>query len=326
MMNTQISASDPKADRISIRTLQENDLPAANHIMRLAFGTFIGLPEPAAFMGDASLITPRWRSDPTSTFGAFVGEDLVGSNVATNWGSVGFFGPLTIRPDLWDRGVGKQLMEPVMECFARWQTEHMGLFTFPHSAKHVAMYQRYGFWPRYLTAVMSKPVNQGSTAPGSSRFSDVPTDEREAVLRHCVDVTDAVYEGLDVSIEIRATAEQQLGDTVLLWDDSKLVGIAVCQIGPGTEAGSGACYVKFGAILPGQDAERNFARLLSACEDLAAAEGTLRLVAGVNTARQEAYRHMLGSGFRTEIQGVAMETQKARGYNHSGVFVIDDWR
>src|ERR1051325_3744626 len=99
---------------IIVRQLQESDLPAADHIMRLAFGTFIGLPEPTAFMGDASYVRTRWFADPAAAFAAEVGSELVGSNFATNWGSVGFFGPLTIRPDFWYRGVGKRLMEPVM--------------------------------------------------------------------------------------------------------------------------------------------------------------------------------------------------------------------
>ena len=39
---------------ITVRPLQESELTTADNIMRVAFGTFIGLPEPAAFMGDAS--------------------------------------------------------------------------------------------------------------------------------------------------------------------------------------------------------------------------------------------------------------------------------
>ena len=35
---------------ISIRQLQENELSTAEHIFRLAFGTFIGLPEPTDFL------------------------------------------------------------------------------------------------------------------------------------------------------------------------------------------------------------------------------------------------------------------------------------
>src|SRR5262252_1181732 len=104
---------------ITLRPLQEQDLPDADRIMRLAFGTFIGLPEPTAFMGDANYVRTRWLADPNAVVGAEVAGDLVGSNFATNWGSVGFFGPLTIHPDFWDRGVGKRLMEPIMELFSR---------------------------------------------------------------------------------------------------------------------------------------------------------------------------------------------------------------
>ena len=60
----------------------------------------------------------------------------------------------------------------------------------------------------------------------------------------------AVYEGLDASREIQAVADQKLGDTVLLWSESKLSGFAVCHSGAGTEAGSGVCYVKFGVVDP----------------------------------------------------------------------------
>jgi hypothetical protein len=71
--------------------------------MRLAFGTFLGLPERTAFMGDADYKGARWRADPDAAFAA----EVVGSNFATNWGSVDFFRPLTTCPDLWNQGVGK---------------------------------------------------------------------------------------------------------------------------------------------------------------------------------------------------------------------------
>ena len=88
---------------ILIRPLLEKDLSAADRIMRVAFGTFIGLPDPTQFMGDASYVRTRWRTDPTAAFAAQTGGEVVGSNFASNWGSVGFFGPLTIRPYLWDQ-------------------------------------------------------------------------------------------------------------------------------------------------------------------------------------------------------------------------------
>ena len=331
-MKVQPQAAGTTKLDISVRPLQENDLSAADHIMRLAFGTFLGLPEPTAFMGDADYVRTRWRADPSAAFGAELGGQLIGSNFAANWGSVGFFGPLTVRPDLWDRGVGRRLLEPVMECFDRWGTRHAGLFTFAHSQKHVGLYQNFGFWPRFLTAIMSKkvePVSPAGRTGGESRwtkFSEVPQDEREGMLLACRQVTDTVYEGLDVGSEVRAVAEQELGETILLWSEGRLAGLAVCHCGPGTEAGSGVCYVKFGAVRPGPTAGQDLDWLLKACEELTAQRNLLRLQAGVNTARYEAYRQMLARGFRTDLQGVAMQRDNDPGYNRPGIYLIDDWR
>jgi hypothetical protein len=99
---------------ISVRLLRESDLSIADHIIRVAFGTFLGLPEPASFMSDASYVRTRWKAKPDAAYAAELTNELVGSNFSTDWGSVGFFGPLTVRPDLWDGGVGKRLMEPAM--------------------------------------------------------------------------------------------------------------------------------------------------------------------------------------------------------------------
>src|SRR5436189_4299245 len=146
-MKPQSQTEERTSLDITVRPLQESDLSGADKIMRLAFGTFIGLPDPMAFMGDANYVRTRWIANPSAAFAAEVNGELVGSNFATNWGSVGFFGPLTIRPDFWDRGVGKRLMESVIELFDKWETRHAGLFTFPHSQKHVGLYQNFGFWP-----------------------------------------------------------------------------------------------------------------------------------------------------------------------------------
>jgi GNAT superfamily N-acetyltransferase len=311
---------------VSVRPLREADLGAADRVMRLAFGTFLGLPDPTAFMGDAGYVRTRWRTDPDAAFAAEAAGEVVGSNFAGNWGSVGFFGPLSVRPDLWDRGVAKRLMAPVMECFDRWGTRSAGLFTFAQSPKHVNLYQKFGFWPRFLIAIMSRPVQPRPRSPGWRRFSEVAVAEREAVIGACREVTGAIYDGLDVAAEVRAVARQGLGDTVLLEGDGGLAGLAVCHSGPGTEAGSGATYVKFGAVRSSPAAERDFVRLLEACEELAAAYGASRLVAGANTARHEAYRLMLEQGFRANFQGVSMHRPNQDGYNRGGVYLIDDWR
>ena len=125
-----------------------------------------------------------------------------------------------------------------------------------------------------------------------------------------------------------AVQAQKLGDTVLVWDGSQLAGFAVCHHGPGTEAGSDACYVKFGAARPGSDAGRSesFERLLQASEAFAASQGLSRLTAGANAGRPEAYRQMIARGFRADFVGVAMQHDNQPGYNRPGAYVIDDWR
>ncbi len=99
-MSSTPSAPNSGQSGVTIRPLREQDLPAADHIMRLAFGTFLGLPDPSKFMGDADYARTRWLADPSAVFAAELAGELVGTNFATRWGSVGFFWPLTIHPDL----------------------------------------------------------------------------------------------------------------------------------------------------------------------------------------------------------------------------------
>jgi GNAT superfamily N-acetyltransferase len=311
---------------VHVRPLRKDDLPVADRIMRLAFGTFLGLLNPPAFMGDADFVYTRWLADHVTAIGAEIDGELAGSNFATRWGSAGFFGPLTIRPDLWDRGIASCLLERTMECFADWGISHAGLFTFAHSSKHTHLYQKFGFWPRFLTAIMSKPVTETSLAGQWSRFSSMAQGDRLETIRAASELTSRLHEGLDLSDEIRTVHSQNLGDTVLVWDDAGLAGLAICHRGPGSEAGSGACYVKFGAARPGVDAGRRFEQLLDACESFAASHGARRIIAGGNMAREEAYRTLVVRGFRTDLQGVSMHRPNEPGYNRPDAYVIDDWR
>ena len=93
-------------NNVIVRPLEETDLPEADRILRLAFGTFLGLPDPSGFLGDADYVRTRWLADPAAAFAAEIDGELAGSNFVSNWGSVGFFGPLTVRPDLWNGASG----------------------------------------------------------------------------------------------------------------------------------------------------------------------------------------------------------------------------
>lgn len=329
-----MSSASPAHDVI-VRPLVERDLDEAARIIRLAFATFLGLPpEDPRHPADSDYARSRWTADPSSVLAAEHAGKLIGSNFATNWGSFGFFGPLTVDPEYWDRKVGQQLLAPTMEIFRRWGNSHLGLYTFAHSPKHMSLYQKFGFWPRDLVSIMSMEAPPVSSGSGASRrnadvahFSLIAPVRRGEVLAECRLLTNSIFEGLDLEREIRAVGEQKLGETILLFDDSRLVAFAVCHAGPGSEAGSGVCYVKFAAVRPGPRAAEHFAQLLDAVEEFARAQSAAKITAGVNLARREAFQQMFSRGFRTSMQGVAMETGAAdSGYNRAGVYILDDWR
>jgi GNAT superfamily N-acetyltransferase len=314
----------PASQPIKIGLLKRSELEEAERIVRLAFGTFLGVPNPLDIVTDRYFIAPRWRASHVKVIAARESGRLIGSNVATRWGSFGFFGPLTVLPEYWDRGVGQRLLEATMMIFDGWGLRHTGLFTFPHSPKHVALYQKFGYWPRYLTALMTRtPEANPKSRP--ALLSALTKTQRDQAIQACAKLTHKIDKGLDLADEIRAVLAQHTGDVVLTYTRGVLDAFAVCLNGAGSEGGSKTCYVKFGAARVGAGAGERFDRLLDACDTFAASRG-VPLEAGVNLAREDAYRRLRARGYRVTTQGVAMQRPHADGFNRPDVYVIDDWR
>jgi len=313
-------------DEITIRPLRANELDEADHIMRLAFATYLGLSEPTAVLGDASYVHARWLVDPDTAFAAEREGRLVGSSFGTRWGSVASVGALTVHPDLWNRGIASRLLEPVLERVHAWGSRHTGLFTYPQSQKHVSLYQKFGFWPRFLTAIMTIDVELAPVVTTWTALSDLSDIDQERSLDLCRRLADSVYEGLDLSDEIRAVGRHRLGETLLLWDDAELIGFAICHNGRQTYGGTGVTYVKFGAVRPGAKAGEHLNRLLDVCMDFAQRKEASRLALGVSTARHGAYLELLARGFQISFLGVSMHRPSDAGYHRPDAYVLDDWR
>lgn len=313
---------------ILVLPLEESHLPEARRIFRLAFGTFIGLSDPQKFAPGMDYYAHRRLMFPEGAWGAFEGDRLVGSVLTSRWGSMGSFGPLTIDPEYWDRGIGQRLLEPVMDCFRSWGTQIEGIFTFSSSPKHLALYQRYGFFPGGLVGIMAKRVEVGSseTLQDFRAFSRMPEADGAHVLESCRSLTGDLFPGMDLTQEIECVAERKLGETLLLGEGREIDAFAICHQGRGTEAGVMGTYVKFGAVRPGSDAAGTFLRLVQACEAYARTKGSPAVVMGMNTARQRAYQVLLSQGYRIEHLGVAMHRCANGHYHHTSDFVIEDLR
>jgi hypothetical protein len=167
--------------------------------------------------------------------------------------------------------------------------------------------------------VLSTSVTSAVDRAGWSNYNADP--DQSSRLADCAALTTTIYPGLDVSREIRACQQQRLGATVPLDDRS---GFAICHVGPGTEAGTGTCFIKFAAARTGSVGP--FRWLLDACEAFAIRQGVRRVSAGVSTARRDAYRMLGNRGYRVDLIGVAMHRPDQPGYHRSDALVIDDWR
>jgi GNAT superfamily N-acetyltransferase len=319
-----------KSPSIQIGALRESELAEARRIVCLAFGTFMGMANPLEFMGDRDFVAPRWRARNTQVLAARENGKLIGINVATRWGSFAFFGPLTIVPDYWNRGVAQRLLAATMKVFDKWGVIRSGLYTFPHSAKHIGLYQKFGYWPGHLTALM-RSVPRSRVAPVTKNakpvvlLSALSRGEREKAIRACAKLAGGILKGLDLSEEIAAVLKQRIGEVILVEGRNSLDAFAVCMHGPGSEGGAKTIYVKFAAARGGPGGGDRFTRLLEAIESWAL-ERSAEVEAGVSLNCVDAFRRMQANGYQAFTQGVAMQQPHGEGYNSRGAYVINDWR
>lgn len=315
----------------AVRAMTEADIPACARINRRAFAAHFGLDNPDDFRAGADVIGPRLRAWPEAGLVLEDGGETVGAALMMKWGTVCILGPVMVDPDAQSRGHARQLVTRLTEIADDAKAAFTGLFTFPDSAKHVRLYEQFGFRLQRITAIMSKdPAPSDGGDEDFRLFSALNDDGRRLALGDARACAETAFPGLDLSVEIRSIAAEGLGDTVLLMDRGRVAGFACCHVGEGSEASRGQLLVKFGLVRPGARAAESFRRLLGACEAYAADKGVARIVAGTNAGRTGAYRLMQATGFRTDLNGVAMirpgTTSLSEGYNRPDIFAIDDWR
>ena len=199
---------------IAIAPLGRDDLPEADAVLRLAFGTQEGLADPSRFAAGAEMVRSRWATGPVGAFKATADGTLVGSAFVTCWGSFAVFGPLTVRPG----HVGPRRRVTALGGL-RAAPRELGRDGAPASTrcprapKHIHLYRKHGFWPGALTALTEKTV---TASPGTVETHGSLYGRDATTLEACCELTDAIYPGLDLRREFDAVAEQGVGDVVLV--------------------------------------------------------------------------------------------------------------
>ena len=309
---------------ILIRPMTADDLDAAAHVWRLAFGTHFGAPEPARFRSEMRIVETRFATDPKMAFVAEQDGRILGSVMGMDWGSELVLGPLSVDPDHWGKGVARQLVGHFLAAGDAAGARLTVLFTFPESTTHLRLYESFGFAPMFLTPILGKSVKAGTPAGQGRLFSALSKRERAPALADSAGIASAVRDGLDLRRQIESIDAQRLGETVFVEREGAIAGFAICHIGPGGEAGEGVLFVKFAAVRPG--AATDFERLLDAVEALAMERKLSRIALGVNTGRRDAYRRIAARGFQAEFVGIAMHRPDQIGTLGANQYVIDDWR
>ena len=78
MQSDSIATSNGSNEtRPDVAALSEKDLPEAERIFRVAFGTFLGAPDPNVFWADRDYVYGRHRAPHVAAFGATIKGNLV---------------------------------------------------------------------------------------------------------------------------------------------------------------------------------------------------------------------------------------------------------
>jgi hypothetical protein len=94
-----------------------------------------------------------------------------------------------------------------MDHFDSWGTRSAGLFTFAENAKHIALYQKFAFYARFLDR---DHVEEGDAE--RRRLVSFQRLEHIAARRRVekLPLTESIYDGLDLTHEIRTTSTQNV--------------------------------------------------------------------------------------------------------------------
>ena len=243
--------------------------------------------------------------------GAMVWRDEAGHvaacNIAHRSGTEGWMGPLAVRPDRQGAGAGKIVVQTAVDWLIAQGVATLGLETMPRTVDNIGFYSRLGFAPGHLTVTMTHDLSgRGHAAPALlSTRRGAARDETLASARR---LTAALAAGYDFTREIDLTAELGLGDTVLVEAGDGLDALVLWHSVPLAE-GRPRDEVRV-LKLAARDA-RAFEAALTAAEAAAARAGIRRVSLRCQTTYDDAYRHLIGRGYRVRWTDLRMT---AEGY------------
>lgn len=256
--------------------------------------------------------------------GAMIWRDERGHIAAFNMvhrsGAEGWMGPLAVRTEHQGGGMGKEVVQRGIEWLKSQSMSVIGLETMPRTMDNIGFYSRLGFLPGRLTITMT--LDAQNAIDGVRLFGRLSTRARDDVLAECRALVQQLLPGYDYTREITLTTDLSVGDTVLLYDDDRLVGFALAHAAPLVE---GRVREELRVLKLVVDDESRLEDMLRAVSDLARRSGTRRVSLRVQGEFASAYRRIIGLGAHVRWTDLRMsyasfeERRPARG------LVLSNW-
>jgi ribosomal protein S18 acetylase RimI-like enzyme len=310
---------------ITIRRMGEEDADAVREVDAVAFWTW-----ETQVKGQAAQLVRRTRTnvlacrekDPAGCFVATDDTQVVGFIFSRTWGGAGWFGTFAVLPEYQGRGIGQRLIAASLEYLRQAPERVIGLETMPGSPSNLGLYLRQGFQARFPTLLLHKALEQPpGDGPDLPAWSSADPKTRERWLADLQDATGQILPGLDYTKEIAAHARHGVGQTLVLTDSHKAIGMSIVGLVSDCENwGAARANVQALALHPAHTDDQAFHALLDATEVLAHAHGKQMVALAVNARHTWALERLLRWGYRVERMAVHMVLPGTDGGP-----VIDEW-
>ena len=245
---------------------------------------------------------------------------IVAFNIAHRSGVEGWMGPLAVRPDAQEGGVGKIIVRGGQDWLVREGAQVVGLETMPRTMDNIGFYSNLGFEPGRLTLTVSLPA--AVSGEPALLLGRLPAADKPAWIAACRALADAVRPGCDFSREIELTDELSLGDTLLLVRGDALRGFALYHTAPLVE---GRVREELRVLKLGLADEADAEVLVRQLADQARRAGTRQVAIRVQGEFVSLYNRLIALGGRVRWTDLRMT---ARGYGEvpaQGGVLLSNW-
>ncbi len=152
------------------------------------------------------------------------------------FGEFAWFGTFGIHADFRGKSIGKDLLKATIEMFYNeFKVKNIGLITMPHSGYNIGFYIKNGFIPKEMSLRCSKMIESKDLSLSSKDIFNVELVDIEKdsnynnMVNIAKEISDSLYEGLDMSPELQLLRNNKLGTSFLVYEENQIIGFGIIR-------------------------------------------------------------------------------------------------